>query len=465
MAEQAHENDALWGGRFEDAPAEFTQEFGASLPVDKRMWESDIAGSKAHAKMLAKQDIISEKDAEDIRSGLDDIARQIEDGSFDFEIEDEDIHMSIERNLTEAIGAAGGRLHTGRSRNDQVATDTRLHSKKLARGLMHQLLDIRGALLEVATREFGVVMPGYTHMQKAQPVLFSHHMLAYYWMFTRDFVRVRAAYDAADVLPLGSAALAGTTYPLDRDFVADELGFSEVSKNSMDAVSDRDFLLDLTYACSVAMMHLSRMCEEFIYWSSNEFQFIRLSDAYSTGSSIMPQKKNPDFAELIRGKTGRVYGDLIAMLTALKGLPLAYNKDMQEDKEAVFDAVDTVKMCLRVMAPMLATMTVRADKMLHAAQTGFLNATDLADYLVTKGLPFRSAYKISGELVAYCIAHNTVLEKLPLETFRTFSDLFDDGVYDAIDLTNCVTRRVSYGGTSVPSVEAQITWVTQQLEA
>ena len=280
MAEQAHETDAVWGGRFEDAPAEFTQEFGASLPVDKRMWESDIAGSKAHAKMLAKQGIISEKDAEDIRSGLDDIARQIEDGSFDFEIEDEDIHMSIERNLTEAIGAAGGRLHTGRSRNDQVATDTRLHSKKLARGLMHQLLDIRGALLEVATREFGVVMPGYTHMQKAQPVLFSHHMLAYYWMFTRDFVRVRAAYDAADVLPLGSAALAGTTYPLDRDFVADELGFSEVSKNSMDAVSDRDFLLDLTYACSVAMMHLSRMCEEFIYWSSNEFQFIRLSDAY-----------------------------------------------------------------------------------------------------------------------------------------------------------------------------------------
>ena len=465
MAEQAHENDALWGGRFEDAPAEFTQEFGASLPVDKRMWESDIAGSKAHAKMLAKQGIISEKDAEDIRSGLDDIARQIEDGSFDFEIEDEDIHMSIERNLTEAIGAAGGRLHTGRSRNDQVATDTRLHSKKLARGLMHQLLDIRGALLEVATREFGVVMPGYTHMQKAQPVLFSHHMLAYYWMFTRDFVRVRAAYDAADVLPLGSAALAGTTYPLDRDFVADELGFSEVSKNSMDAVSDRDFLLDLTYACSVAMMHLSRMCEEFIYWSSNEFQFIRLSDAYSTGSSIMPQKKNPDFAELIRGKTGRVYGDLIAMLTALKGLPLAYNKDMQEDKEAVFDAVDTVKMCLRVMAPMLATMTVRADKMLHAAQTGFLNATDLADYLVTKGLPFRSAYKVSGQLVAYCIAHDTVLEKLPLETFQTFSDLFDDGVYAAIDLKNCVTRRVSYGGTSVPSVEAQIAWVTQQLEA
>lgn len=465
MAEQAHENDALWGGRFEDAPAEFTQEFGASLPVDKRMWESDIAGSKAHAKMLAKQGIISEKDAEDIRSGLDDIARQIEDGSFDFEIEDEDIHMSIERNLTEAIGAAGGRLHTGRSRNDQVATDTRLHSKKLARGLMHQLLDIRGALLEVATREFGVVMPGYTHMQKAQPVLFSHHMLAYYWMFTRDFVRVRAAYDAADVLPLGSAALAGTTYPLDRDFVADELGFSEVSKNSMDAVSDRDFLLDLTYACSVAMMHLSRMCEEFIYWSSNEFQFIRLSDAYSTGSSIMPQKKNPDFAELIRGKTGRVYGDLMGLLTTLKGLPLAYNKDMQEDKEAVFDCVDTTKLCLQIMAPMLATMKAKPENMLLAAQKGFINATDLADYLTKKGVPFRSAYKISGQLVAYCIAHDTVLEQLPLETYKTYSDVFEDDLYTEISLKTCVARRISAGGTGPASVQAQLDSVAAFLAA
>lgn len=465
MAEQAHENDALWGGRFEDAPAEFTQEFGASLPVDKRMWESDIAGSKAHAKMLAKQGIISEKDAEDIRSGLDDIARQIEDGSFDFEIEDEDIHMSIERNLTEAIGAAGGRLHTGRSRNDQVATDTRLHSKKLARGLMHQLLDIRGALLEVATREFGVVMPGYTHMQKAQPVLFSHHMLAYYWMFTRDFVRVRAAYDAADVLPLGSAALAGTTYPLDRDFVADELGFSEVSKNSMDAVSDRDFLLDLTYACSVAMMHLSRMCEEFIYWSSNEFQFIRLSDAYSTGSSIMPQKKNPDFAELIRGKTGRVYGDLMGLLTTLKGLPLAYNKDMQEDKEAVFDCVDTTKLCLQIMAPMLATMKAKPENMLLAAQKGFINATDLADYLTKKGIPFRSAYKISGQLVAYCIAHDTVLEQLPLETYKTYSDVFEDDLYTEISLKTCVARRISAGGTGPASVQAQLDSVAAFLAA
>lgn len=465
MAEQAHENDALWGGRFEDAPAEFTQEFGASLPVDKRMWESDIAGSKAHAKMLAKQGIISEKDAEDIRSGLDDIARQIEDGSFDFEIEDEDIHMSIERNLTEAIGAAGGRLHTGRSRNDQVATDTRLHSKKLARGLMHQLLDIRGALLEVATREFGVVMPGYTHMQKAQPVLFSHHMLAYYWMFTRDFVRVRAAYDAADVLPLGSAALAGTTYPLDRDFVADELGFSEVSKNSMDAVSDRDFLLDLTYACSVAMMHLSRMCEEFIYWSSNEFQFIRLSDAYSTGSSIMPQKKNPDFAELIRGKTGRVYGDLMGLLTTLKGLPLAYNKDMQEDKEGVFDAVDTLSDSLVVMTGMIRSMTVNADAMRKGAHGGFMAATDLADYLVGKGMPFRDAHAVVGRLVLECEKRGKTLQELSVDELKQADSLFDAGAIDAVDIDKIVARRITAGGTGHDAVKVQLDQARERLAA
>ncbi|MGN0060450.1 MAG: argininosuccinate lyase, partial [Coriobacteriales bacterium] len=424
-----------------------------------------IAGSKAHAKMLAKQGIISEKDAEDIRSGLDDIARQIEDGTFDFEIEDEDIHMSIERNLTEAIGAAGGRLHTGRSRNDQVATDTRLHSKKLARGLMHQLLDIRGALLEVATREFGVVMPGYTHMQKAQPVLFSHHMLAYYWMFTRDFVRVRAAYDAADVLPLGSAALAGTTYPLDRDFVADELGFSEVSKNSMDAVSDRDFLLDLTYACSVAMMHLSRMCEEFIYWSSNEFQFIRLSDAYSTGSSIMPQKKNPDFAELIRGKVGRIYGDLMGLLTTLKGLPLAYNKDMQEDKEGVFDAVDTLSDSLVVMTGMIRTMTVNADAMRKGAHGGFMAATDLADYLVGKGMPFRDAHAVVGKLVLECEKRGKTLQELSVDELKQADPLFDAGALDAVDIDKIVARRITAGGTGHDAVKVQLDQARERLAA
>ena len=373
--------------------------------------------------------------------------------------------MSIERNLTEAIGAAGGRLHTGRSRNDQVATDTRLHSKKLARGLMHQLLDIRGALLEVATREFGVVMPGYTHMQKAQPVLFSHHMLAYYWMFTRDFVRVRAAYDAANVLPLGSAALAGTTYPLDRDFVADELGFSEVSKNSMDAVSDRDFLLDLTYACSVAMMHLSRMCEEFIYWSSNEFQFIRLSDAYSTGSSIMPQKKNPDFAELIRGKTGRVYGDLMGLLTTLKGLPLAYNKDMQEDKEGVFDAVDTLSDSLVVMTGMIRTMTVNADAMRKGAHGGFMAATDLADYLVGKGMPFRDAHAVVGKLVLECEKQGKTLQDLSVDELKQADPLFDAGALDAVDIDKIVARRITAGGTGHDAVKVQLDQARERLAA
>ena len=326
---------------------------------------------------------------------------------------------------------------------------------------MHQLLDIRGALLEVATREFGVVMPGYTHMQKAQPVLFSHHMLAYHWMFTRDFVRVRAAYDAADVLPLGSAALAGTTYPLDRDFVADELGFSEVSKNSMDAVSDRDFLLDLTYACSVAMMHLSRMCEEFIYWSSNEFQFIRLSDAYSTGSSIMPQKKNPDFAELIRGKTGRVYGDLNTLLVMMKGIPLAYNKDMQEDKEALFDAIDTVELCLPVFGAMLDTLTVRPKNMAKAAAGGFINATDCADYLTKKGLPFREAYMIVGRLVNLCIKTGDTLDTLTLKDFRAISSLFDEDVYEALALKTCVNERKVYGGPAKESVQKQIDLIEQ----
>ena len=456
MSEKEHDNDALWGGRFEDAPAEFTQEFGASLPVDCRMWESDIAGSKAHAAMLGRQGIISEEDVDAIERGLDAIAGQIEDGEFDFEIADEDIHMSIERNLTEAIGEAGGRLHTGRSRNDQVATDTRLHAKKLSSGLMHQVLDLRSALLEVAEREFGVVMPGYTHMQKAQPVLFSHHMLAYYWMFARDFTRLAAAHEAADVLPLGSAALAGTTYPLDRDFVADKLGFSAVSPNSMDAVSDRDFLLDLSYACSVAMMHLSRLCEELIYWSSDEFRFITLSDAYSTGSSIMPQKKNPDFAELIRGKTGRVYGDLVQLLTTMKGLPLAYNKDMQEDKEGVFDAVDTLSDSLVVMAGMIRTMRVNADRMRAGAHGGFMAATDLADYLVGKGVPFREAHAIVGKLVLECEKAGKTLQELSAEELAAADAHFAPDALDAVDIDKVVARRTTAGGTGHEAVRVQL---------
>ena len=456
MDKPDHGSDALWGGRFEDSPTEFTQAFGASLPVDRRMWESDIAGSKAHALMLARQGVISQEDADEIRAGLDAVGAQIDAGEFEFDINDEDIHMSIERNLTEAIGEAGGRLHTGRSRNDQVATDARHHAKKLSEGLAHQILDLRAALLELAEEHYGVVMPGYTHMQKAQPVLFSHHMLAYYWMFTRDFTRLKAAYDAADVLALGSAALAGTTYPLDRAFVAEELGFSAVSENSMDSVSDRDFLLDLAYACSVAMMHLSRLCEEIIYWSSNEFNFIRLSDAYSTGSSIMPQKKNPDFAELIRGKTGRVYGDLMGLLTTMKGLPLAYNKDMQEDKEGVFDAVDTLGNSLVVMAGMVRTMQVNAESMRAGAHGGFMAATDLADYLVGKGVPFREAHAIVGKLVLECEKQGKTLQELSADELAQADGHFAEDATEAVDIDKVVERRTTYGGTGHEAVKVQI---------
>lgn len=460
-----HASEALWGGRFEDSPTEFTQAFGASLPVDKRMWESDIEGSKAHALMLARQGVISDEDAANIRVGLDAIAAQIDEGDFEFDIDDEDIHMSIERNLTEAIGAAGGRLHTGRSRNDQVATDARHHAKKLAAGLAHQMLDLRGALLELAEDKFGVVMPGYTHMQKAQPVLFSHHMLAYYWMFTRDFERLQAAYAAADVLPLGSAALAGTTYPLDRHFVAEELGFASVAENSMDAVSDRDFLLDLSYACAVAMMHLSRLCEELIYWSSNEFGFIRLSDAYSTGSSIMPQKKNPDFAELIRGKTGRVYGDLMALLTTMKGLPLAYNKDMQEDKEGVFDAVDTLGNSLVVMTGMIRTMQVNEDAMRAGALGGFMAATDLADYLVGTGVPFREAHAIVGRLVLECEKQRKTLQDLSADDLAEVDEHFAADALEAVDIDKVVERRTTYGATGHDAVKVQLERARESLAA
>ena len=459
MAEQ------LWKGRFSKAVDSRVNDFNSSIRFDQRMIAQDMRGSGVHAAMLAKQGIISEKDCEDILSGLASIADDLASGALTIDPNAEDVHTFVEQTLTARIGDAGKRLHTGRSRNDQVALDIRLTLRDYSHTLQAYIVELVKVICRKAAENTTAVMPGYTHLQRAQPITFGHHLMAYAMMLLRDIDRMQDAVRRMNVSPIGCCALAGTTYDTDRFFEAKQLGFDDVARNSLDGVSDRDFCVELLDAYAIEMMHLSRLSEELVLWSSWEFQFVQLSDSYTTGSSIMPQKKNPDMAELVRGKTGRVYGDLIAMLTALKGLPLAYNKDMQEDKEAVFDAVDTVKMCLRVMAPMLATMTVRADKMLHAAQTGFLNATDLADYLVTKGLPFRSAYKVSGQLVAYCIAHNTVLEKLPLETFRTFSDLFDDGVYDAIDLTNCVTRRVSYGGTSVPSVEAQIAWVAQQLEA
>ncbi len=445
-----------WGGRFERTPGRFLQEFGASLPVDRRMWAEDIRGSIAHARMLAKQGVIADADADAIEAGLSDIFQQIRDGDFEWRIEDEDVHMAIERVLTQRIGDAGARLHTGRSRNDQVATDTRLYARREAARLAQAVVELRRAIVHLAQDHLGVVMPGYTHLQKAQPVLFSHHMLAYAQMLARDFTRFRHAYESADVLPLGSAALAGTTYPLDRDYVAARLGFSTVSANSMDAVSDRDFLLDLTYACTVCQMHLSRLAEELILWSSEEFGFVRMDDEYSTGSSIMPQKKNPDFAELVRGKTGRVFGDLQSLLVTLKGLPLAYNKDMQEDKEPAFDAIDTVADSLQAMTGMLATMRVDADAMAVGARGGFMAATDLADYLVGTGMPFREAHEVVGRLVLACERDGRTLQDLSAEEFAAHAPQFGAGVLDAVDIGHVVARRTTPGGTGHDAVAAQL---------
>ncbi len=447
---------ALWSGRFEKGVSEFTQEFGASLPVDKAMYHQDIAGSRAHARMLAAQGVISEKDAEDIVAGLTDIEKTIEEGNFTFDINDEDIHMSVEKVLTQNIGDAGARLHTGRSRNDQVITDTRLYAKELASELMADVNAMRETLIEAARKNMGTILPGYTHMQHAQPVLLSHHFMAYYWMFTRDFARLKQAFDAANANPLGSAALAGTTYPLDRQKTTDELGFDHMIPNSLDAVSDRDFLLDLDYACSVAMIHLSRLSEEIILWSTSEFGFITLADEYSTGSSIMPQKKNPDFAELIRGKSGRVVGDLMALLTTMKSLPLAYNKDLQEDKEGVMDACKTLHDCLVCMEGMISTMKVNADAMRAQSKKGYLAATDVADYLAKKGLPFRKAHEIVGHLVLLCDKRACDLDDLSLEDFKEASDLFEADITEALDLESIVAARTTYGGTGNSVVAEQI---------
>ncbi len=456
---------ALWSGRFEKGVSEFTQEFGASLPVDKAMYHEDIAGSRAHARMLAAQGVISEEDAQAIVAGLAEIEKTIEEGNFTFDINDEDIHMSIEKVLTQNIGDAGARLHTGRSRNDQVITDTRLYAKELASGLMADLNSLRAALIKAARENMGTILPGYTHMQHAQPVLLSHHFMAYFWMFSRDFNRVRQAYVAANANPLGSAALAGTTYPLNRQQTTDELGFDHMIPNSLDAVSDRDFLLDLDYACSVAMIHLSRLSEEVILWSTSEFGFITLADEYSTGSSIMPQKKNPDFAELIRGKSGRVVGDLMALLTTMKGLPLAYNKDLQEDKEGVMDACKTLHDCLVCMEGMISTMKVNADAMLAQSKKGYLAATDVADYLAKKGLPFRKAHEVVGNLVLLCDKRGCDLDDLSLEDFKQASELFEADITGALDLQSIVAARTTFGGTGNSVVAEQIEMGAKQLEA
>lgn len=457
---------ALWSGRFTEGADAFTQQFGASLPVDEKLYAQDIAGSVAHGQMLAAQGIISAEDAAAITEGLAAIKADIESGAVVFDVQQsEDIHMAIESELTARIGDAGARLHTGRSRNDQVVTDTRLYAKERAADLMAANLALREALVEAAEKHCDVILPGYTHLQHAQPVLLSHHLLAYAWMLARDFERLAAARKAADASPLGAAALAGTTYPLDRFATTAALGFARPIPNSLDAVSDRDFLLDLIYACSVSCLHLSRLCEELILWSTAEFGFITLADSYATGSSIMPQKKNPDFAELIRGKSGRAAGDLMALMMTLKSLPLAYNKDLQEDKEGAMDAADTLEDCYRCAAGMVATMTVHPEAMMAQARKGYLAATDVADYLAKKGMPFRRAHEVVGHLVLLCDQRSCDLEDLTLEDFKAESDLFEADVAGCLNLEAIVAARTTYGGTAPDAVRVQLEEVKQGLAA
>lgn len=446
----------MWAGRFTKELNREVNDFNSSISFDGRMYESDILGSIAHAEMLGKQGIISEEDSLLIRETLAAILEEIRLGKLPLDDEAEDIHMFVEAELTKRIGDVGKRLHTARSRNDQVALDIRLHLKRETKEIFSLIQGLIDVLLRLAEENKETVMPGYTHLQRAQPITFANHILAYAFMLSRDLERFCDAIKRMDYSPLGSCALAGTTYPIDRMQVANRLGLAGIVENSLDGVSDRDFTVELASAASLCMMHLSRFSEEIILWCSWEFKFVELDDAYSTGSSIMPQKKNPDICELVRGKTGRVYGDLLTLLTMLKGLPLAYNKDLQEDKEAVFDSLDTLKACLSVFIPMLDTMKICRENMRLAAAKGFINATDLADYLVRKGMPFRDAYKISGSLVGYCLEHGFILETLPLETYREYSALFDTDVYDDIELEKCTFRRKSAGASAVESVMKQI---------
>ncbi len=453
----------MWAGRTDGNTEKLADDFNSSIRFDSRMYRQDITGSMTHAAMLAAQGIITKADADELIDGLSGILADIDSGALAIDMDCEDIHMFVEQVLTERLGDVGKKLHTARSRNDQVALDIRLYLRDEIDEISALIKDLLNAIVEKAEQYKATIMPGYTHLQRAQPITFGHHLMAYAMMLLRDLDRLADCRKRMNRSPIGCCALAGTTYNTDRRFEAERLGFDGICLNSLDGVSDRDFSVELLSAFSTLMVHLSRFSEEIILWSSWEFKFVELSDAYTTGSSIMPQKKNPDMAELVRGKTGRVFGDLMGLLTTLKGLPLAYNKDMQEDKEGVFDACDTVKMCLQVFTGMISTMTANTANMKSAAQKGFINATDLADYLVKKGLPFRSAYKISGQLVALCIQQNTVLEELPLDTYRTFSDLFEKDLYNAIDLTVCVEKRISEGGTSVASVEAQIAYVKEML--
>ena len=456
--------EKMWAGRFAGALDRMADDFNSSIHFDSKMYKQDIKGSLAHAAMLAAQGIITEKDCDAISAGLESILADIESGALAIDMEAEDIHMFVEAELTKRIGDVGKRLHTARSRNDQVALDLRLYLRDEAKVIEKGLLSLIQAIYEKASENTDAIMPGYTHLQRAQPITFAQHLLAYAMMFMRDVSRLSDTVKRMNVSPLGSCALAGTTYPTNRKMVADTLGFDGITENSMDGVSDRDFCVEMLSTCSIIMMHLSRFSEEIILWSSWEFGFVELSDAYTTGSSIMPQKKNSDMAELVRGKTGRVYGDLIGTLTMLKGLPLAYNKDMQEDKESVFDGIETVQKCLDIFAPMLSTMTVKKEKMREAAGKGFINATDLADYLTKKGMPFRSAYKIVGGIVAACIGSGKILETLPMETYKGFSDLFENDLYEEISLDTCVKKRISAGSTGPQSVQHQLDLVKAYLE-
>ena len=455
----------LWGGRFSKTTDEMINEFQASIGFDKRMYHEDIAGSIAHATMLEKCGILTTEDRDKIVGGLRDILAQIERGEFSFDIALEDIHMNIEKRLTEAIGEAGGRLHTARSRNDQVALDTHMYVRRQVVEVQRLIEDLQRALVETAAKYSDVIMPGYTHLQRAQPILFSHHLMAYFAMLSRDFARFRGVYARADIMPLGAGALAGTTFPIDREFVARQLNFEHIYHNSLDAVSDRDYIMEFLSAASMLMVHLSRLSEETILWCSREFSFVELDDAHCTGSSMMPQKKNPDVSELVRGKTGRVIGHLMAMLTTVKGLPLAYNKDLQEDKEGIFDAIDTVKFSLAVYAQLLRGMKVKPEVMKRAVTEDFSNATDLADYLVKKGLPFRQAHAVSGKAVHYCIEQGKWLEDMTMEEFQALSPLFAADIKEAIRPETCVKNRNSLGGTSYRQVDLQLQAARELLAA
>ena len=448
--------EKMWAGRTAGQTSALADDFNSSIHIDSRMYKEDIKGSMAHAAMLSEVGILTGEEADRIIAALEQIALDIESGELPIDMNAEDIHMFVESVLTKRIGDLGKKLHTARSRNDQVAVDIRLYMRGKCEEIQTLLLDLIDAIVSVADAHQNDIMPGYTHLQRAQPIVFAHHLLAYAEMFRRDLTRIEDAKTRMNVSPLGTCALAGTTYPISRSMTSKALGFDGYATNSIDAVSDRDFCVELLSCFSIIMMHLSRFSEEVILWTSWEFAYVELDDAYTTGSSIMPQKKNSDMAELVRGKTGRVYGDLMGTLTMLKGLPLAYNKDMQEDKESLFDATETVSRCLEIFAPMIRTMKVKSENMYRAAQRGFINATDLADYLTKRGMPFRTAYKTVGSIVSDCIAAGKVLEDLPLETYKAYSELFDQDLYEEISLKTCVSKRISEGATGFASVEKQI---------